>query len=161
MNLPAKHKNAPPGYQTLLDRDIPAVPLPDDAGTVRVIAGDYAGHRGPARTFTPIDVWDLRPERDRVASLALPGGRNVVLVILGGTVLVNDDAIAREGQFALLDRNGGEVRVEANGDARVLVLCGEPIDEPVVMHGPFVMNTADEIRQAMLDFRSGRFGAIA
>ena len=161
VNLPAKHKNAPPGYQTLLDRDIPAVPLPDDAGTVRVIAGDYAGHRGPARTFTPIDVWDLRPERDRVASLALPGGRNVVLVILGGTVLVNDDAIAREGQFALLDRNGGEVRVEANGDARVLVLCGEPIDEPVVMHGPFVMNTADEIRQAMLDFRSGRFGAIA
>ncbi|HEX2890672.1 pirin family protein [Vineibacter terrae] len=161
VNLPAKDKNAAPGYQSLLDRDIPAVALPDDAGTLRVIAGDYDGHRGPARTFTPIDVWDLRLRRDGRTSLPLPEGHTAAVVVLKGTVMVNDDAIAREGQLVLLDRTGGEVTVEANGDASLLILSGAPIDEPVVMHGPFVMNTADEIRQAMSDFQAGRFGAIA
>jgi redox-sensitive bicupin YhaK (pirin superfamily) len=81
-------------------------------------------------------------------------------VVLKGTVLINGSEIAREAQFALLDRSGGEVSIEANGEASVLVLSGEPIDEPVVMHGPFVMNTTDEIRQAMVDFQSGRFGTL-
>ncbi|TXL79561.1 pirin family protein [Vineibacter terrae] len=161
VNLPAKDKNAAPGYQSLLDRDIPAVALPDDAGTLRVIAGDYDGHRGPARTFTPIDVWDLRLRRDGRTSLPLPEGHTAAVVVLKGTVMVNDDAIAREGQLVLLDRTGGDVTVEANGEASLLILGGAPIDEPVVMHGPFVMNTADEIRQAMRDFQAGRFGAIA
>ena len=87
-------------------------------------------------------------------------GHTVAVVVLKGTVLINGSEIAREAQFALLDRSGGEVSIEANGEASVLVLSGEPIDEPVVMHGPFVMNTTDEIRQAMADFQSGRFGAI-
>jgi hypothetical protein len=160
VNLPARDKNAPPGYQTILDRDIPALALPDDAGTLRVIAGEYAGVRGPARTFTPIDVWDLRLKRDRAASLVLPEGRTVVVVVLRGTILVNDADVGREGELVLLERTGGGVRLEANGDATVLLLSGEPIEEPVVMYGPFVMNTADEIRQAIVDFRSGRFGAI-
>ena len=82
------------------------------------------------------------------------------MVVLKGTVLVNGGEIAREAQFALLDRSGGEVRLEANGEAAVLVLSGEPIEEPVVMQGPFVMNTTDEIRQAMIDFQSGRFGTL-
>jgi redox-sensitive bicupin YhaK (pirin superfamily) len=82
------------------------------------------------------------------------------VVVLKGTVLVNGSEIAREAQFALLDRNGGEVTIEANGDASLLILSGEPIDEPVVMHGPFVMNSVDEIRQAMVDFQSGRFGEL-
>lgn len=160
VNLPAKSKNGDPGYQTLLDREIPAVELPDDAGTLRVIAGEYDGHRGPARSFTPIDLWDVRLRRGKTASLALPEGRTVAVVVLQGTVQVNGDAIAREAQFVLLDRNGGEIAVEANGDASLLILSGEPIDEPVVMHGPFVMNTQEEIRQAMADFQSGRFGTI-
>jgi redox-sensitive bicupin YhaK (pirin superfamily) len=161
VNLPAKDKNAAPGYQSLLDRDIPSVALPDGAGTLRVIAGDYDGHRGPARTFTPIDLWDVRLHRDAVTSLDLPEGHTVAVVVLKGTVQVNGDAIAREAQFVLLDRAGGEVRLEANGDAKLLILSGAPIDEPVVMHGPFVMNTDQEIRQAMIDFQSGRFGEIA
>lgn len=160
VNLPAKDKNAEPGYQSLLDRDIPSVNLPDEAGTLRVIAGDYEGHRGPARTFTPIDLWDVRLRRNGVASLSLPEGRTAIVVVLKGTVQVNGDAIAREAQFVLLDRAGGGISLEANGDASLLVLGGEPIDEPVVMHGPFVMNTADEIRQAMSDFQDGRFGKI-
>jgi len=161
VNLPAKDKNAAPGYQSLLDRDIPSVALPDGAGLLRVIAGDYDGHRGPARTFTPIDVWDVRLHRDAVTSLDLPEGRTVAVVVLKGTVQVNGDAIAREAQFVLLDRTGGAVRLEANSEAKLLILSGAPIDEPVVMHGPFVMNTDREIRQAMIDFQSGRFGEIA
>ena len=161
VNLPANDKNASPGYQTLLDRDIPAVELPDGAGTLRVIAGEYDGHRGPARTFTPIDLWDVRLRQGGTASLTLPEGHTVGVVVLKGVVQVNGEAIAREAQLVLLDRTGGEITLEANGDASLLILSGEPIDEPVVMHGPFVMNTADQIRQAMKDFQSGRFGEIA
>lgn len=160
VNLPAKDKNAPPNYQTLLKGDIPSVELPGGAGTLRVIAGDYEGARGPARTFTPIDVWDVRLNQGGSSSFTLPEGHTVAVVVLRGTVQVNDDAIAHEAQFILLDRQGGLVRVEANGDASLLILSGEPIDEPVVMHGPFVMNTADEIRQAMIDFQGGKFGSI-
>jgi redox-sensitive bicupin YhaK (pirin superfamily) len=160
VNLPAKDKKTAPGYQTLLKRDIPSVELPDRAGTLRVIAGAYEGHRGPARTFTPIDLWDLRLNQGGVASFALPEGHTVSAVVLKGTVQVNGDAIAREAQLVLLDRRGGEITLEANSDASLLILSGEPIEEPVVMSGPFVMNTSDEIRQAMVDFQSGRFGEI-
>jgi quercetin 2,3-dioxygenase len=160
VNLPKKDKDAAPGYQTLLDRDIPAVALPDGAGTLRVIAGDYNGSRGPASTFTPIDLWDVQLRGGGKTSLALPEGRTVAVVVLKGTVQVNGDAVAREAQFALLDRSGGEFTLEASDDASVLILSGEPIDEPVVMHGPFVMNTVGEIKQAMLDFQRGRYGTI-
>jgi redox-sensitive bicupin YhaK (pirin superfamily) len=160
VNLPAKDKNTAPGYQTLLKQDIPSVELPDRAGTLRVIAGEYEGHHGPAHTFTPIDLWDLRLNQGGAASLVLPEGRTVSVVVLKGTVQVNGDAIAREAQLVLIDRRGGEITLEANSDASLLILSGEPIDEPVVMSGPFVMNTSDEIRQAMVDFQSGRFGEI-
>lgn len=161
VNLPARDKNAPPAYQTLLDAEIPRVGIPNAAGSLRVIAGDYAGHKGPARTFTPINVWDLRLQRDDAVELPLPEGHTALLVVLRGTVMVNGEDIAREGQFVLLAREGGSLPVQANGEATVLVLSGEPIDEPVVMYGPFVMNTAEEIRQAVVDFQSGRFGALA
>jgi quercetin 2,3-dioxygenase len=160
VNLPAKDKNTAPGYQMLLDRDIPSAALPNGAGTVRVIAGTYDGKRGPARTFTPIDVWDVRLNRGGIASFTLPEGRTVAVVVLKGTVQVNGDAVAGEAQLVLLDRKGGEIALEAGADATLLILSGEPIDEPVVMRGPFVMNTADEIRQAMADFQGGQFGRI-
>lgn len=160
VNLPAKDKNAPPNYQTLLNRDIPSVELSGGAGTLRVIAGKYEGRRGPAHTFTPIDVWDVRLNQGGAATLALPEGRTAAVVVLKGTVQVNEDAIAREAQFVLLDRRGGEIGLEANSEASLLILSGEPIEEPVVMYGPFVMNTSDEIRQAAIDFQSGKFGSI-
>jgi quercetin 2,3-dioxygenase len=161
INLPARHKNVAPGYQALLDRDIAAVALPNGAGTLRVIAGEHDARRGPARGFTPINVWDLRLNRGGVTSLTLPEGHTVMVALLKGTVQVNGDAIAREAQLVLLDREGGEIRLEASDDASLLLLSGEPINEPVVMQGPFVMNTADEIRQAMVDFQNSRFGEIA
>lgn len=160
VNLPAKDKNNKPGYQMLLDRDIPAIALPNEAGTLRVIAGEFDSQHGPAHTFTPIDVWDVRLNRGGTTSLTLPEGHTVAIAVLKGTVQINGDVIAREAQLVLLDRTGGEIAVEANGDAALLVLAGEPIDEPVVMHGPFVMNTTEEIRQAVVDFQSGRFGEI-
>lgn len=160
VNLPAKDKDAEPGYQALLDRDIPSVDLPEKAGRLRVIAGEYEGSRGPARTFTPINVWDLRMTKGGSTSLSLPEGHTVAIVVLKGQVRVNGSAAMREADLALLDRKGGEFTVDADSDATLLVLSGEPIDEPVVMHGPFVMNTVDEIRQAMVDFQRGKFGAI-
>jgi redox-sensitive bicupin YhaK (pirin superfamily) len=160
VNLPAKDKMTEPRYQTVLDADIPAVALPRGAGTLRVIAGDYAGHRGPARTFTPMDVWDLRLEAGRELALSMHAGRNVLLVVLSGTLHVNAGQAVREAQMALLGRDERDVQLGAEGETRVLLLSGEPIDEPIAGYGPFVMNTEAEIQQAIGDFNSGRFGRI-
>lgn len=160
VNLPAKDKNATPGYQTLLANDIPSVALPDSAGTARIIAGDYNGKKGPARTFTPINIWDVRLRRDKTASFNLAEGHTLAVVVLDGTVEVNSTDIVRAGQLVVFDRNGGEITLEANGEAKLLVLSGEPINEPVVAYGPFVMNTVGEIKQAMLDFQNGKFGEL-
>ncbi len=160
VNLPAKDKMTEPGYQTLLDADIPSVALPGGAGFVRVIAGAYEGRKGPARTFTPIDIWDVRLAAGKGASLTLPEGHTLAVVVLAGAVEINGAEIAREAQLVLFDREGGAIAIEANGDAKLLILSGAPIDEPVVAQGPFVMNTVGEIKQAMLDFESGKFGAL-
>ncbi|MHC8366085.1 pirin family protein [Pseudomonas sp. ZT5P21] len=161
VNLPAKDKMADAGYQTILDGDIPSIPLNDNAGSVRLIAGDFDGRTGPARTFTPIDVWDLRLNGGKLLTLDLHEGRNTALVVLRGTVQVNGLELVREGQLALFERNGNQISLEANNDAVVLLLSGEPIDEPIVGHGPFVMNSEQEIHQAFADFQSGRFGRMS
>ena len=160
VNLPAKDKMADAGYQTIVDGDIPVLPLANDAGHLRLIAGEFAGTQGPARTFTPIDVWDLRLNAGKPVTLDLHVGRNTALVILRGTVLVNGEEVARQGQLALFERDGRQLSLEANDDAKVLLLSGEPIDEPIVGHGPFVMNTEQEIHQAFVDFQSGKFGRM-
>lgn len=161
VNLPAADKMAEPGYQTILDGDIPVVDLPGRAGRVRVIAGEYGGGQGPARSFTPMDVLDMRITQGATARMPTRDGHTLALVVLHGTVLVNGSAVAREGQLVHLDRDGSGVEIEANTDASVLWLSGEPIDEPVVGHGPFVMNSEAEIVQAIDDFNSGRFGRMA
>ncbi len=160
VNLPARDKMAAPGYQAILGRHIPSVPLPGGAGSVRVIAGDYRGHRGPARTFTPIDVWDVRLRDGQRTALTLPEGRTLAVVVLAGEIKANGIQEAREAEIVLFDRKGGGITLEATGDAKLLVLSGAPLDEPVAAYGPFVMNTTEEIRQAMADFSSGRFGVI-
>ena len=160
VNLPAKHKSASPGYQNILNAQIPEVELLADAGTVRVIAGEFGSGKGPARTFTPINLWDLRLRRDKHMSLEVPEGHTLSVLVLSGTISVNGQEIAREAQTVLLGREGGAVTIESNSEAKLLVLSGEPIDEPVVAQGPFVMNTAEEIRQAMVDFQSGKFGTL-
>ncbi|MFC3107073.1 pirin family protein [Undibacterium arcticum] len=167
VNLPAKDKMAAPAYQSILDAQIPAVTLYDDqgqdAGRVRVIAGDFDDQRGPAHTFTPINVWDVRLQGAHGADFRVPEGHTAALIVMHGSVrVIGPDGAHSAGaaQLVLLDRAGDLVRVEADTDATILMLSGEPIDEPVVGYGPFVMNTQQEIRQAMQDFNSGRFGNI-
>lgn len=160
VNLPAKDKMSKPGYQTLLAQDIPTVSLPDGAGSLRMIAGQYGDAKGPARTFTPINVWDLRLVDGKPLELDLPEGQTLSVLVLAGNVEVNGTESLRAAQTALFSRSGGGITLQAAGDAKLLVLAGEPINEPVVAQGPFVMNTEAEIRQAMMDYRTGRFGAI-
>jgi redox-sensitive bicupin YhaK (pirin superfamily) len=161
VNLPARDKMAAPGYQSLLDADIPSVELPEGAGRVRVIAGEFGGSKGPARTFTPVNVWDMRLSRDASVTLDLPEEHSSMLVVLSGHVTVNGAQAAGEAEMVLLDREGDSVTIDASGDAMLLVLTGEPIDEPIVGYGPFVMNSEAEIKEAVADFNSGRFGQMA
>ena len=160
VNLPAQHKMVDPAYQAIVQADIPAVELDGDAGTVRVIAGDYRGTSGPAHTYTPMNVWDLRLAAGKRIELPAPVGWTTAVVVLRGTVQVSDSDIVRDAQFALLDPEGTTFSLEANNDASILVLSGEPIDEPIAGHGPFVMNTREEIHQAIRDFSSGQFGRM-
>lgn len=161
VNLPAQDKMGAPGYQTLLDAQIPSVELPDGAGRVRVIAGRFDNHAGPARTHTPMDVWDIRLRQGHHAELPVADGRTLALVVLKGTVRFNSGQPVGEAQLVTFDRSSEDVFVDADSDATVLLLSGEPIDEPVVGYGPFVMNSQAEIAQAVNDFNSGRFGQIA
>lgn len=161
VNLPSRFKISPPGYQTLLNNQIPIVNLSDGGGTVRVIAGEFQGMKGPARTFTPVNVWDLRMKPGHGADLSLPNGYTTALFILRGKTLVNSSETATEGELVLFESDGERIKVEAREDATILLLNGEPIDEPIASYGPFVINTQEEIRKAIEDYQSGRMGRIA
>ncbi len=160
VNLPAQDKMTAPGYQAITAANIPSVALPDNAGSLRVIAGEYDGQTGPARTFSPMQVWDISLNAN--GSLVLPArdGWNTALIVLRGTVQINGEAIAREAQMVLLDQAGSDVVIDANSDAKLLLLSGEPLNEPVVGYGPFVMNSQAQIAEAIDDFNSGQFGRM-
>lgn len=160
VNLPARDKMTPAGYQAITDAQIPAQALPDDAGTVRVIAGDFNGAKGPSRTFTPMNVLDVRIAAGKTVDLPQPEGWTTLMVVLAGTVQVNGESVLREAQMVTLSTEGEGVRIEANSDAKVLLMSGEPIDEPVVGYGPFVMNSEAQIAEAIRDFNSGKFGQM-
>ena len=159
VNLPSKDKMTPPGYQAITSADIPAIAVP--GGKVRVIAGDFAGTKGPARSFTPINLWDVRLDQGASLRLNLPEGHNAAIAVLSGAITVNGEKAAGDAQVVLLDPAGTDVELRADNDAMLLVMTGEPIAEPIAGYGPFVMNSQAEIRQAITDFNSGRFGQIA
>jgi len=161
VNLPAAEKMSPPRYQEILNRTIPIVAVGDGGGAVRVIAGKFGGTTGPARTVTPIDLWDVRLKAGGTVDLPVADGRTSLLVVQKGKVRVNGTQDASGVELVVFERSGSGVTVEAVEDATVLVLSGEPIDEPVVGQGPFVMNSREEIRQAMIDYQSGRMGSLA
>lgn len=159
VNLPARDKMTAPGYQGVLDAQIPSVPLPGDAGRVRVIAGTYEGVEGPARTFSPMNVWDVRLAAGKSVPLPQEDGWTAHVVVLAGTVMVNG-SVLREKQMVTLATAGTGIEIEANTDAKLLLLAGRPLDEPVVGYGPFVMNSQREIAQAIADFNDGKFGRM-
>lgn len=161
VNLPAKSKSAPAAYQTLLENDIPAVSLGEQIGQLRVIAGDYKNHVGPAKTFTSMNVWDLKLEPAAKVVLPVPEWHNCIAAVLTGTALANGMEVLREADVAVFGRDGQELQLETNNHARLLVLTGEPIDEPVAGYGPFVMNSESEIRKAITDYNNGEFGVIS
>jgi redox-sensitive bicupin YhaK (pirin superfamily) len=160
VNLPAKSKMTAPNYQTLLARDIPTVALPGEGGSVRVVAGEFAGARGPASTFTPINLLDVRLRAGHRLQLDLRDGHTAALFILNGSVVVNGDESANQGELVVFQREGDQVSIEATADATVFVLNGKPIDEPIAGYGPFVMNTREQIQQAITDMRTGRLGKV-
>jgi redox-sensitive bicupin YhaK (pirin superfamily) len=164
VNLPARVKMSAPGYQDIRDANIPKVELNGGAGTARVIAGELLGARGPARTHTPIILADVRLKAGYAAEIPLPDGFTTMLVVQHGSLRLGPVAAAtspvRGVALAMFDRAGDRIRIECEEDAAALLLCGEPIGEPVVGQGPFVMNTAAEIRQAIVDFQSGAMGRM-
>ncbi len=160
VNLPAKDKMAAPGYQGIRSDVIPDVALPDEAGNVRVIAGSYQDTKGPAHTFSPLNVWDMRLHANRQVTLSQPEGWSTALVVLKGNITVNGMTPVSEAQLVVLRQQGKTLHIEASSDASVLLLSGEPLNEPIVGYGPFVMNTKQEIAEAVRDFNSGRFGQI-
>lgn len=160
VNLPARHKMSPPGYQGITADRIPEVALPDQAGTARIIAGRYGDASGPARTFTPMNVWDLRLKAGHRVAFDLPDGHTTALLVLRGAIHIDDHHTVRAAEMAVMARAGTRLAFDVSEDATLLLLNGEPLDEPIVGHGPFVMNTREEIAQAMTDFNNGRFGQI-
>jgi redox-sensitive bicupin YhaK (pirin superfamily) len=160
VNLPAKLKMSAPRYQDIRDADIPHVSLPGGAGTARVIAGELLGARGPGRTFTPITLCDLRLLAGTTVDIPLPDGFTTMLVVQHGVIALNGADRVGSVSLATFDRAGDRIRIDCEQNAVALLLCGEPIGEPVVGQGPFVMNTMAEIRQAVVDFQSGAMGRM-
>lgn len=157
VNLPARDKMSEPGYQDIRDRDIPVVPLGTDGSIARIIAGELGGSRGPAQTHTPVNLWDVRLKAGNTSALDLPDGHTTMLLVLSGSVLVNGSETVNTAELVIFEREGDNFSLAAAQDTTLLVMDGEPIDEPVVGQGPFVMNTAAEIGQAFADFRAGQF----
>jgi redox-sensitive bicupin YhaK (pirin superfamily) len=158
VNLPASQKMTPARYQAILDAQIPAVALPGGAGRVRVIAGSFDGRQGPAHSFTPMNVLDMRLAAGHRLQLAQPEGWSTLVVVLAGTVQINDGTTLGAAEMASLSTQGTQLTLAAQEDAKLLLLAGEPIAEPVVGYGPFVMNSQQQIAEAINDFNGGRFG---
>jgi len=161
VNLPREHKMSKPRYQGITKEQIPVVDF-GSGSYARVIAGELQGVRGPAMTFTPVNLVDVRLKAGTQANLSLPDGYNTAVVLLHGDVLLNGaEALRSEAKIATLSADGEDVSLEAGKDSTLLILSGEPINEPVFSYGPFVMNTRDEIMQAVRDYNEGKMGHLA
>lgn len=160
VNLPAKNKLTPPAYQDIRSNNIPEILLADGKGKIRIIAGELDGVKGPAKTFTRINIFDAHTKAGASFHLKTTAGDNTAMLVLKGTVMINDAQTAREGEMLVFDQAGDSIHIQTNNEVHVLLLSGEPITEPVAAYGPFVMNTQEEIMEAIQDFNAGKFGHI-
>ncbi|MCD9017686.1 pirin family protein [Parachryseolinea silvisoli] len=158
VNLPRRFKYVPPAYKIFANKDFGSVKL-DNGGVINVIAGDFAGTVGPARTFTPLNIFDIKLDAGGFASVPIPANHNCVLFVISGTAVVNDVPVA-EHSLLLFKNDGTHVDIAVSVPAVLLLLSGAPIPEPIVSYGPFVMNSDEEIRQAIVDFQAGKFGKL-
>ncbi|ANF80803.1 quercetin 2,3-dioxygenase [Acinetobacter sp. NCu2D-2] len=161
INLPAKDKMTTPRYQAITKADIPRVKLEDEAGHMRIIAGEYAEHRGPAQTFSDVNVWDGEIKAGHEAFINVPFFHNSIVVVLKGDVDINGTHVLDSSMVMFGKGTGTGIRLQADQDTQFLVLTGEPLNEPIQGYGPFVMNSKAEIVQAFQDFNNGKFGEIA
>lgn len=161
VNLPAADKMTAPKYQAITAKDIPVINFEQDAGYIRVIAGNYAGHTGPASTHSPVNVWDGELKAEQIQHLHVPVDHNVLLVLLSGEMQLNGTQQVQDSSIVMFAQDGEiDIRLEALQDSKFLLLTGQPLNEPIQGYGPFVMNSKDEIIQAFNDFNSGKFGEI-
>jgi redox-sensitive bicupin YhaK (pirin superfamily) len=160
VNLPKKDKMTKPRYQGILNSQIPQINLPEEAGSVRVIAGEYQGKSGAALTFSPMDLWDVRLRATAPLHLKLKEGNTAALFVLKGKIKINSGEKIGEAEMAVMEREGDSLSISALEDSVILFMGGEPIAEPIVGHGPFVMNTKEEIHQAIMDYQSGKMGKL-
>jgi len=152
VNLPAKYKMIAPHYQSITNDQIPVVKLDEKGSILRVIAGNYQDAKGPANTYTPINLWDLRLLAGLTVELDIPEDYTTMLFALKGSIEINNSATINDVELAFFEREGKSITLSALKDTTLLIMCGEPIDEPIAGYGPFVMNTQEEIRQTIADF---------
>lgn len=160
VNLPAKDKMSTPGYQSIENAAMSRYALGDDQGEIEVIAGEYKGVKGSASTFTPLHLFNAKLKKGATVNFNFPANFNTALLVIEGNIKVNAKETAPTDHFVLLANDGEEFTLRADDDAVVLVLSGEPIHEPIAAHGPFVMNTRQELLQAFDDFNKGKFGYL-
>jgi len=160
VNLPALYKNSDPKYQNLRNADISKVALPDGGGEVEVIAGEYNRHTGSASTFSPMHLLNVKLKKNAKTTFSFPAGYTTALLMIEGSALVNDTDTVPADHFAMFKKDGDSFTLEALEDAVALILSGEPIGEPIAAHGPFVMNTREELKQAFKDYSAGKFGYL-
>lgn len=161
INLPKKHKMTPAKYQSILHTNKPTIVLPKNSGTVHVVAGQYKGVEGIASSFSPINIFDIYLNAGGVVDFTVPAGFNTGILVVDGDVVVNENTAAPENHYIQFKNEEGLIHIKANKKTILLVLSGEPLNEPYVGYGPFVMNTEDEIRQAIEDYNAGKFGFLA
>lgn len=160
VNLPAQNKNVPPAYQDIHAKDIPEVAIANNKGKIRVIAGELDGVKAHTKTFTRINIFDVYALRDADFSLTVPEGDNTSILVLNGTIHISEQEVARAGDIIVLETTGDTINIQTNNETHLLVLSGEPINEPIAAYGPFVMNTQQEIMEAINDFNAGKFGHL-
>lgn len=161
VNLPAVDKMTAPKYQAIEAKDIPVIQFEDDAGYLRVIAGQYDGQQGPANTYSPLNVWDIALSKNHVENFFVPIDQTTLIVVLEGEIMINGTQKAQDHSLVIFGKDGeAHIQVEALQNAKFLVLTGKPLNEPIQGYGPFVMNSKAEIIQAFDDFNQGKFGKI-
>jgi redox-sensitive bicupin YhaK (pirin superfamily) len=159
VNLPAKDKMSAPKYQAIENASIPKVPV--ENGYVEVIAGEFQGTKGKASTFTPVHLFNAHLQSGAKAEFSFPAAYNTCLIVVEGEIRINDaDELVPVDHFVLFENEGETIHIEATEHSKILILSGEPIREPIASHGPFVMNTRQEIMQAFHDFEAGKFGTL-
>lgn len=161
INLPAHRKNLPPGYQDIRATAIPELQFDNGKARVRIIAGSLNGTHGPARTQTPLHIFDVWAQPGAACTLPLPQQQIAAVALLQGTVQIGGTTVVRQGNLAVLQQEGTDLFIETNNDVHLLLLSGAPLHEPIAAYGPFVMNTQAEIQQALHDYRTGSFGTLA